>query len=398
MTTQTILNYKKQIIAPFLSSSMILAMALLSLIYVSFHLVEISKQDDQIDRIQSEILLLENAVVKTEAGQRAFLLSNNQAFIANFERGQLEIHRILIEIEAQLNKSKNIDQDGLGLKLKPELQQIKRFIFDDLHNMEVMVKSQVSAGTSKLKAGDQPIDMHLSNAIDDKLSFTRSLLNQQKDSIHQEIEHAIKKAMWVVVTLLVVIVGILFSGYRRTIHLFELAVTSKNAADEFSHDAYHDALTKLPNRRYFEKHLTSVFLHAKRSQQSVALLYLDLDGFKRINDDFGHDTGDEALIYVTEQLKPVLRESDFLARLGGDEFAVVVQHESALSDLESLTHRIIACFDEQFLANSHLCKLGISIGVSSYPAHVDSVEALINQADSAMYQAKRTGKNRAIFS
>ena len=397
MTTQTILNYKKQIIAPFLSSSMILAVALFSLIYVTLHLVKISTQDDQIDHIESEILMLENAVVKTEAGQRGFLLSNNQAFIASFEQGQGEIRRILIEIEAQLNNTKSIDEDYLMLKLMPAFQQTKRFIFDDLHHMDAVVKLQLSVGSPSVKAGDQPIDMHVSNAIDEKLNLTKSLLNQKKLSIHQEVEHAIKKTIWVVLTLLVVIVGILFSGYRRTINLFELAVTSQNAADEFSHDAYHDALTKLPNRRYFEKHLTSVFLHAKRSQESVALLYLDLDGFKRINDEFGHDTGDEALVYVTGQLKPVLRESDFLARLGGDEFAVVVQHESALSDLEGLTHRIISCFDKPFLANSYLCRLGISIGVSSYPAHGDNIEALISQADNAMYQAKRTGKNRAVF-
>lgn len=397
MTTQTILNYKKQIIAPFLSSSMILAAALFSLIYVTLHLVKISAQDDQIDHIQSEILMLENAVVKTEAGQRGFLLSNNQAFIASFEQGQGEIRRILVEIEAQLNNTKSIDEDYLMLKLMPAFQQTKRFIFDDLRHMDGVVKLQLSAGLPSVKAGDQPIDLHVSNAIDEKLNLTKSLLNQKKLSIHQEVEHAIKKTIWVVLTLLVVIVGILFSGYRRTISLFELAVTSQNAADEFSHDAYHDALTKLPNRRYFEKHLTSVFLHAKRSQLSVALLYLDLDGFKRINDEFGHDTGDEALVYVSRQLKPVLRESDFLARLGGDEFAVVVQHESELSDLEGLTHRIISCFDEPFLANSYLCRLGISIGVSSYPAHGDDVEALISQADNAMYQAKRTGKNRAVF-
>lgn len=394
MTTHTILNYKKQIIAPFLSSSMILVVALLSLIYVTFHLIKINALDEKIDHMQSDMVLLESLLDKTEAWQRGYVFANNQAFIQRFEQGKTDVNRMLLQIEQQITDyTQQADgTDALVLKLNSTFRQLKQFTHEDLQRLDATFHAYT------LTKQESTSNMQLSKAIEDKFDFAKTALTQNKLSIHQEFEHTIKKAMWVFNTLLVVIVGILFSGYRRTIHLFELAVISKNAADEFSHDAYHDALTKLPNRRYFEKHLTSVFLHAKRSQESVALLYLDLDGFKRINDEFGHDAGDEALIYVAQQIKPALRESDFLARLGGDEFAIVVQHESELSDLEGLTRRIIACFDAHFLANANLCKLGVSIGVSSYPANVDSIESLISQADSAMYQAKRTGKNRAVFS
>ncbi len=341
MTTHTILNYKKQIIAPFLSSSMILVVALLSLIYVTFHLIKINALDEKIDHMQSDMVLLESLLDKTDAWRRGYVFSNNQAFIQRFEQGKTDVNLMLLQIEQQVTDyTQQADgTDALVLKLNSTFRQLKQFTLEDLQRLDATFHAYT------LTKQESTSNMQLSKAIEDKFDFAKTALTQNKLSIHQEFEHTIKKAMWVFITLLVVIVGILFSGYRRTIHLFELAVTSKNAADEFSHDAYHDAL-----------------------------------------------------IYVAQQIKPVLRESDFLARLGGDEFAIVVQHESELSDLEGLTRRIIACFDAQFLANANLCKLGVSIGVSSYPANVDSIESLISQADSAMYQAKRTGKNRAVFS
>jgi diguanylate cyclase (GGDEF)-like protein len=388
MTVQTILNYKKQIIGPFLTSSLMLLVALVSLSFVGYQLIKINALDDKIDQIHFEVVLLENAIAKTDVSMRVFLLSNHLAFSDDFHQAQADIKRELSHIH-QL-----VSDIEIFKSLMSEIEQITQ---QNLDLVQLEIQAPSSFQESSFQWDKVKFEISMASNLMPKLELFNQKLLHKKNEIHLEMQHALQKALGIGVALLVVILGILFSGYRRTIHLFELAVTSRTAADEFSHDAYHDALTKLPNRRYFEKHLTSIFLNAKRSQDSIALLYLDLDGFKRINDEFGHDTGDEALIYVAEQLKPVLRESDFLARLGGDEFAVVVQHASNLSDLKGLTHRIISCFDEQFLANSHLCQLGVSIGVSSYPAHVESVEVLINQADSAMYQAKRTGKNRAVF-
>lgn len=388
MTIQTILNYKKQIIAPFLTSSLMLLVALISLSFVGYQLIKINELDDKIDRIHFEVVLLENAIAKTDVSMRVFLLSNHLAFSDDFQQAQADIKRELANIH-QL-----VSDIEMFKSLMTEIAQITQ---QNLALVQLETQSPSGFQESSFQWDKVKFEISMASNLMPKLELLNQKLLDKKNEIHLQMQHALQKALGIGVALLVVILGILFSGYRRTIHLFELAVTSKTAADEFSHDAYHDALTKLPNRRYFEKHLTSIFLNAKRSQDSIALLYLDLDGFKRINDEFGHDTGDEALIYVAAQLKPVLRESDFLARLGGDEFAVVVQHASNLSDLKGLTQRIISCFEAQFLANTHLCKLGVSIGVSSYPAHVESVEALINQADSAMYQAKRTGKNRAVF-
>lgn len=388
MTIQTILNYKKQIIAPFLTSSLMLLVALISLSFVGYQLIKINELDDKIDRIHFEVVLLENAIAKTDVSMRVFLLSNHLAFSDDFQQAQADIKRELSNIHQLVSDIK------MFKSLMTEIEQITQ---QNLALVQLETQSPSGFQESSFQWDKVKFEISMASNLMPKLELLNQKILDKKNEIHSQMQHALQKALGIGVALLVVILGILFSGYRRTIHLFELAVTSKTAADEFSHDAYHDTLTKLPNRRYFEKHLTSIFLNAKRSQDAIALLYLDLDGFKRINDEFGHDTGDEALIYVAAQLKPVLRESDFLARLGGDEFAVVVQHASNLSDLKGLTQRIISCFEAQFLANTHLCKLGVSIGVSSYPAHVESVEALINQADSAMYQAKRTGKNRAVF-
>ncbi|MEZ0316093.1 MAG: diguanylate cyclase, partial [Methylophilaceae bacterium] len=219
----------------------------------------------------------------------------------------------------------------------------------------------------------------------------------EKTAIHLQTQRTLKQVVWGTVVLVVMIILLMVFGYRKIIHLFEIASDSKNAADEFSHDAFHDMLTQLPNRRYFETHLKRMVNLNKRNRQSFALFYLDLDGFKQINDQYGHDAGDEALIFAAGRFKAALRESDFLARLGGDEFAVIIEQYFSIKELNGLSGRILRYLNQSFIAAGHTCQLGVSIGISCYPANGKDMESLINAADSAMYKAKKAGKGRAVF-
>jgi diguanylate cyclase (GGDEF)-like protein/PAS domain S-box-containing protein len=162
--------------------------------------------------------------------------------------------------------------------------------------------------------------------------------------------------------------------------------------------ALFDALTGLPNRRAVEARLEQALARARRQVGSLGVLFIDLDGFKNVNDSLGHQAGDELLKAISLRLKSRLREEDTLARLGGDEFLLVVetlsQPEDAVSVAEGLLE-VLAC--PFVLASGHEVYVGASIGVSLFPDDASDVRALIQHADAAMYQAKGQGRNTYRF-
>lgn len=157
--------------------------------------------------------------------------------------------------------------------------------------------------------------------------------------------------------------------------------------------AYYDSLTGLPNRRLFEDRLGQILAHARRHEQMAAVLFLDLDGFKRINDTLGHHVGDRVLHLVGQRLKGCIRESDTVARLGGDEFTIILADIALDQDALEVAQKILKTFVNPFVVNEHEVMLSPSIGISVYPADGADVESLVKRADLAMYQAKEKGKN-----
>lgn len=156
--------------------------------------------------------------------------------------------------------------------------------------------------------------------------------------------------------------------------------------------AHTDALTGLPNRALFFERCLMSMARAKRNRERLALFFIDLDGFKRVNDTAGHAVGDRVLAAVGERLRRLLRDSDIVARIGGDEF-VVLLHELLLPDqAEQVANKVLALFDTPYLIGEHSYDLGVSIGIALYPDDGEDVEALLNHADSAMYQVKSSGK------
>ncbi|MFG1280801.1 diguanylate cyclase domain-containing protein [Xanthobacter autotrophicus] len=161
------------------------------------------------------------------------------------------------------------------------------------------------------------------------------------------------------------------------------------AQEQIAHLAEHDVLTALPNRRRFERCLAD----AVEGGQGFAVLYLDLDGFKAINDTHGHDTGDGLLQNVARRLKSCLRAGDTLARLGGDEFAVILGSICTPEEVEPVVERIIAHVGSPYGADGDLnLKISVSVGVALYPEAGRTPRALLQAADRAMYEAKRSGR------
>lgn len=171
----------------------------------------------------------------------------------------------------------------------------------------------------------------------------------------------------------------------------------KSLEDRLRHEALHDALTGLPNRVLFQDRIGGALLASRRSGQPMAVLLLDLDRFKPINDTFGHGCGDTLLRELARVLTSLLRESDTVARLGGDEFAVLL----AASDADGacqVAEKLIHSITQPRSIEGKSVSVGISIGIALFPEHSDEVEILLKMADEAMYDAKRTGTGYALCS
>lgn len=157
-----------------------------------------------------------------------------------------------------------------------------------------------------------------------------------------------------------------------------------------------DDLTGLPNRRLMADRLSRSLARAHRERRKVAVLYIDLDGFKLVNDSLGHNIGDLLLREVGRRLESRTRASDTLARIGGDEFALVLDEIREESDAETAARSLIALLSDPFEVEGRSIRIGASIGISIYPDHAHDGDFLLQQADCAMYAAKRNGKNRVV--
>jgi diguanylate cyclase (GGDEF)-like protein/PAS domain S-box-containing protein len=157
--------------------------------------------------------------------------------------------------------------------------------------------------------------------------------------------------------------------------------------------AHFDTLTNLPNRALFYDRLDQAVARARRYQQKFAVLFLDLDGFKQVNDRFGHHAGDRLLGMVAERLAENVRDMDTLARVGGDEFVFILNNIEHPDNATLVANKIVESFSRPFAVNGNACVIGCSIGIAIFPDDADDPETLVKMADDAMYLAKSSGKN-----
>lgn len=175
-------------------------------------------------------------------------------------------------------------------------------------------------------------------------------------------------------------VRLLYKQHEHNSHLMEFL-------------ALHDALTALPNRRLLMDRFSSAIAHARRNNRTIALMYLDLDGFKLVNDSLGHDTGDILLNMVAARLIDAVRQEDTVARLGGDEFMIALWNLDNDNGVSNLASKVIQAISRPYSIQGRVVKITASIGISIYPTHGEGVEMLMKNADIALYDAKHAGKN-----
>ena len=175
--------------------------------------------------------------------------------------------------------------------------------------------------------------------------------------------------------------------------LWNIITRLKQTNEQVLHLAHHDTLTTLPNRTLFYDRLNQAITRARRDKESIAVLFLDLDGFKLINDTLGHSAGDALLQEAAKRIVACVRDSDTAARMGGDEFTVILCNVRTPSSIDRVAKMIVEAIARPFMLNGKECSVSVSIGIALYPGNGETAEQLVKISDAAMYLAKHSGKN-----
>jgi diguanylate cyclase (GGDEF)-like protein/PAS domain S-box-containing protein len=186
---------------------------------------------------------------------------------------------------------------------------------------------------------------------------------------------------------------ITMDGTKVVLGMVQDITERKEAEEKIRKMAYHDALTGLPNRVLFVDRLKLAIAHAQRNRQKLAVMLLDLDQFKDVNDTHGHNVGDQLLRSVGKRLTGLLRKSDTVSRMGGDEFFLLLPELTKTNDAETIAQKIMEAFRDPFVFNGHKLSITTSIGFALYPDDGEEVDILLINADIAMYQAKQKGRD-----
>ncbi|MEE9201022.1 MAG: diguanylate cyclase [Candidatus Brocadiales bacterium] len=175
------------------------------------------------------------------------------------------------------------------------------------------------------------------------------------------------------------------------------AIERKRLEENIKRMAHHDALTNLPNRALLDDRLVVALAHARRNKEMLAVLYLDLDGFKAVNDTHGHTIGDQLLKDVAKRLTDLLRDEDTVARMGGDEFTLLLTEIKQKEDAAKVADKILNAMKEPLTLGTHTLNITTSVGIALYPSDGEDADTLLKNADTAMYKVKENGKNAYHF-
>jgi diguanylate cyclase (GGDEF)-like protein len=187
----------------------------------------------------------------------------------------------------------------------------------------------------------------------------------------------------------------ILASYHRLLRAQEAERVSRE--ERIRHQAYHDALTGLPNRANFEEHLEEAVRRARRARRLLGVMFLDVDQFKRVNDSLGHDVGDQLLRVLTGRIRGCLRDTDLLFRMGGDEFTVILEELHAPEEAASIARRVLEAVREPAELRQHRLEVSVSIGIALHPKDGTDGDRLVRGADTAMYRAKQLGRDRFVF-
>ncbi|HSI27724.1 MAG TPA: diguanylate cyclase [Methylophilus sp.] len=382
-------NYKRRILIPLIIAATILCGSMIWLFIAMYQLVSFSEQKDSVDRQRYDIAALGKAITNAESGQRGYLLTGHTLFLDTMEQGRTDTRRVLASLDRRVASAGEI---------RPQLEKVKQLIHRKFDAMDISIQVQMRAGSyaSHLTLSKDK-SRELMKLIDDRLGEMDSKLENLRADYEKKIRQRVIQAVIGAILLCMLIIGVLLFSYRSTTDLLGKVLETQAVTEQLSHQVDHDLLTGLPNRRSVDDHLESVFQRSKHNSKPFAIFFMDLDGFKQVNDQYGHEIGDALLIEVSHMFQKVLRQTDFLARQGGDEFVLVVGSYLHRMELLQLAQRLIQLFSRPVIVRTMALNVGVSIGIAEYPRNGKQVKQLLHAADKAMYVSKKNGKNSYSF-
>lgn len=382
------------------------------------HIIE--TQNTQIDLMHKMRSIARERIIKLQALVATHDNFQHDDIITEFH----ELGGIFLETRLELKKTDLTNEEQTLLKIQRE---IARKAVSSQYKVIELVEHGLNDEALNILVNDTvPMQNENMSLIDQFILYQ----NHQNQDLQKDTESKVHLAYLIIIALttlsIILIIIVAFLVIRRISRMMKLLIQSnrdyKKVTEELSsaqvllehkvtdrtkelqqanqalkYIAGHDSLTDLPNRRLFTELLTQEINKADRNLYNIAVLYMDLDGFKTINDEHGHDIGDALLVNVSKRLKASLRKDDLIARLGGDEFAICYSNVKDIEDIKILCQIIVDKISQPMYLGKVQCQIGISIGVSLYPKHGKDYSTLLRIADSAMYQVKEQGKNNFAF-
>ncbi len=344
------------------------------------------ESDERVDRLtgaRAAISRVLGTVKDAETGQRGFLITGKGEYLTPYHLAVAALDARLREARAALDA---LDQptaalDEIEARAKSKFAEIENTI--DVRQMRGFDAARQIVTTD---AGKDDVDrirllvQRIVTALDAEQGMEVALARER----HQSTVIGV----WLLGTM----TGLLFVASYLVI---AWEISQRHVlATELEQIANHDPLTRIPNRRFFDEWLGYALAQARRDGTHIGLLFIDIDGFKAINDRHGHKVGDTVLTEIARRFKDVSRESDVLARFGGDEFVLAAPNTQDRHELVHVAQRLIASLSNPRLPPLSDIAVGASIGVAFFPDDATDLRGLVTIADEAMYSAKRSGKNR----
>jgi diguanylate cyclase len=321
-----------------------------------------------------------------ETGQRGYLLTGTDVYLEPHRRAVVAVGEHLRALKTLLAADER-RSDVLRV-----LQTAVQRKFAELDETIRLRRAGDTAGAlQRVQDGSGKREMDEARAL---LGTLMDEVRSERKALSAEAAHLVGTAAYILVSIALTIIAMVCVA---TVQMMRIIDKNHELSVQLEKESTHDALTGLPNRRLFNTWLDKALGQAARKHATPAVLFIDLDGFKGVNDDFGHETGDAVLRAATARFALVVRSSDLLARLGGDEFAIVVNENLTQDGLAALALRVLEALRAPLLPSLAAGAIGASIGIAIFPAHGDSPASLVAAADEAMYSAKRAGKGRFRF-
>jgi diguanylate cyclase (GGDEF)-like protein len=331
----------------------------------------------------SHVTQLQQLTLDAESTGRAYLLIADAKLLQRYEQ-------MLPLIDRELTIMGGLLHDDPSAAAS--LDNIKRGVDTRYSYLTRLTKIRTAQGL------DAVVTLASSGTGREEMAYVGSILTELKNGQNAQLREYLTQREGLMVQLWILTVAFVVAGLALALWVYYQ--TRQANANRESHDrqkeymARHDALTALANRRHLQERLDAQIGEARRRNFVVALMYLDLDGFKEVNDTFGHDSGDELLVDVARRLRSALREDDVVARLGGDEFVVSLPHLHSAGDIGFVAEKLIDVLGAPYALEAGAAHVSVSIGVAMFPRDGDTPKALLVAADRALYAAKTAGKNR----